>query len=253
MCGTSGFLRSSERTTGGRRWRAAAAAGIAAGYGSDMASTRIRGWVNRVASRVAQQTAGGTWRVEMSGRGVRHTRIRRVRFTSTDMLLKQLEALNVANQGNPMWVTWSATNTTFPIEDSSSAVRAFAHASPPDRCDLSIEGQWPHPDNAGIGTTWRVTLTTARGSSPLVFVDGSDPAARDFADKLETEVDRFTVPLARRAAAVPLVEPISMETAVQQTHDSAVARRASKIAGAWGAVAGAAGAIVVEVVKALLK
>jgi len=226
-------------------------AGIAAGYGSGMASTRIRGWVNRAASGVAERTAGGTWRVEMSGRGVRHTRIRRVRFTSTDMLLKHLGALAIANEGAPMWVGWSATNTTY--GDIAGAVLEFGHAAPQDRCDLSVEGQWPHPGNAGIGTTWRVTFNTARGSSPVVFVDGSDPVSREFAARIASEVDRFTVSLSRRAAAVPLVEPISMETAVQQTHDSAVARRASKVAGVWGAVAGAAGAIVVEVVKALLK
>ena len=222
-------------------------------YGSAMASMLIRAWINRAASRVAERTDGGTWRVEMSGRGVRHTRLRRVRFTSADMLEQMLGALVVANQGSPMWVTWSATNTSYPIDDISAAARAFAHTAPPDRCDLSIEGQWPHPDNAGIGTTWRVTLTTAREASPKVFVDGSDPAARDFADRLGSEVDRFTISLSRRAAPVPLVEPISMETAVQQAHDSAVARRASKIAGVWGAVAGAAVAIVVEVVKALVK
>ena len=216
-----------------------------------MASTRIRTWVNLAASGVAERTAGGSWRVDMNGRGVQYTRIRRVRFTSTDMLLRFLEALGIANQGAPISTMWSAANGR--RSEPAGSVVEFAHAAPGDRSDLSVEGQWPHPDNAGIGTTWRVTFNTARGESPLVFVDGSDSASRDFAARLATEVDRFTTPLSRRAPAVPLVEPISMETAIQQAHDSAVARRASKIAGAWGAVAGAAGAIIVEVVKALLK
>jgi hypothetical protein len=134
-------------------------------------------------------------------------------------------------------VTWLNSNGSYAA--SHDITSQIAHAASVDRSWIQVRGT--RTDEGNGRDEWEVTFDSRKGAATTQFRIMEDSNwVGSLPEKLRESIERFTAPMSRKEMrkARPLLEPISLDDAVQRDHDNEISARAARV-GLWGAIAGA--------------
>lgn len=149
-------------------------------------------------------------------------------------------------------VAFSAANGTTIYSDPVAGTASIAALpSSRDRAAVTFngfryDGEWANVDPlVRVHPSWTLTVSISSGTEFTVTDFGR--GARNFADSVVAEVDRFVVNAKRRET---VIEPVSLEEASQRAHEREITSKSARVGGWWGALGGAAvGGVVTFIVN----
>ncbi|WP_263120863.1 hypothetical protein [Cellulomonas sp. RIT-PI-Y] len=182
------------------------------------------------------------------GNEVRATR--HLRFRSVDDLATLCKDLEAQGYGKAIISLGNYQFHAGPDGSHFQAAMDAAHQSRGFRSNLQVTVQRVSEDGAISSSLW-ITFSTNRSVPPRIGAQSVDePAIR----QVQYLVDSATTPYTRRELRrnKPVVDPITLDTDVQNEHDAEVSARGARVGGVFGAIAGGLISGLISVVAAIV-